>query len=130
MEVGTRLMYFMSLLVHFTIFPLGGFLHILPRLRKLSGDVKFNRDSCMIHIRNPKSKKKEGEFVDLFIFFDSSVCPVKNLNALHKETKFPDDKKPVFLFANGNLLTPAVLNDTIRSLLASHLGKKLLQSLS
>ena len=78
----------------------------------------------MIHIRNPKSKKKEGEFVDLFIFSDSSVCLVKNLNALHKEKKFPDDQKPVFLFAYGNLLTPAVLNNTNRSLLASHLGNE------
>ena len=95
-----------------------------PSSTLLWGDVKFNGDSCMIHIRNPKSKKKEGELVDLFNFSDNSVCPVKNLHALRKETKFPDEQKPVFLFANGNLLTPAVLNDTIRSLLASHLGKE------
>ena len=76
----------------------------------------------MIHIKNPKSKKREGEFVDLFLFPDSSVCPVKCLNSLSKDSCSSDAKKPVFLFSNGNLLTPAVFNDTIRTLLKSHLG--------
>ena len=30
--VGTRLMYFMSVLTHFTIFPLGDFLHIFTEI--------------------------------------------------------------------------------------------------
>ena len=93
-----------------------------PSTTLLWGDVRLKEDCCMIHIKNPKSKKREGEFVDLFLFPDSSVCPVKCLNSLSKDSCSSDAKKPVFLFSNGNLLTPAVFNDTIRTLLKSHLG--------
>ena len=88
-----------------------------PSVTLLWGDVKLKEDSCMIHVKIPKSKKKEGEFVDLFNFPDSSVCPVKGLISLKSSSLYKDDQKPVFLFANGTLLTPSVFNDTIRSLL-------------
>ena len=93
-----------------------------PSSTLLWGDVKLKEDCCMIHIKNPKSKKREGGFVDLFLFPDSSVCPVKCLLSLSKDSSSSDEKKPVFLFSNGTLLTPAVFNDTIRSLLKPHLG--------
>ena len=95
-----------------------------PSVTLLWGDVKLKEDSCMIHVKIPKSKKKEGEFVDLFNFPDSSVCPVKGLISLKSSSLYKDDQKPVFLFANGTLLTPSVFNDTIRSLLKAHIGNE------
>ena len=41
--VGTRLMYFMSVLTHFTIFPLGDFYTYLRRLPRLQYIIKINQ---------------------------------------------------------------------------------------
>ena len=93
-----------------------------PSSTLLWGDLKLRSESCMIHIRNPKSKKKEGEFVDLFEFPDKSICPVRCLRSLEKCCDYVDPLKPIFMFKNGTLLTPAVFNETLRSLLRAHLG--------
>ena len=93
-----------------------------PSSTLLWGDLKLRNDSCMIHIKNPKNKKKEGEFVDLFEFPDTSVCPVKCLKYLKQYCSSITPSKPIFMFENGNLLTPAVFNETLRSLLSTHLG--------
>ena len=94
-----------------------------PSSTLLWGDVKLKENCCMIHVKNPKSKKKEGEFVDLFLFPEKSVCPVTSLTSLSNYRNCNDANKPVFIFNNGDLLTPAVFNDTIRKLLRIHLGE-------
>ena len=56
----------------------------------------------MIHVKNPKSKKKEGEFVDLFLFPEKSVCPVTSLISLNSYRNCND----VNSLARNSLLRP------------------------
>ena len=79
-----------------------------PSSTLLWGDLKLRSESCMIHIKNPKSKKKEGEFVDLFEFHNKTVCPVKCLKSLEKCCNYVVPLKPIIMFENGTLLTPAI----------------------
>ena len=86
-------------------------------------DVKFKKDSIIIHVKVPKSRNPEGDFIDLFRFDVNSCCPVRALMGLKNHSalsSFPD--KPVFSFDSGKLLTPLNFNNTIRSLLRPHLG--------
>jgi len=87
------------------------------------GKVKFLEDSILIMISLPKSRNKEGDFVDLFKFPDSSCCPVRCLNSLRKHSKFSkSDSNPVFMFENGKLLSMKVFNENLRILLSKRFG--------
>ena len=86
-------------------------------------DVKFKKDSIIIHVKIPKSRNPEGDFIDLFRFDENSCCPVRALIGLKNHSalsSFPD--KPVFSFDSGKLRTPSKFNNLIRSLLGPHLG--------
>ena len=86
-------------------------------------DVKFKKDSIIVHVKIPKSRNRQGDFIDLFKFVENSCCPVRALIGLKNHSalsSFPD--QPVFSFDSGKLLTPSKFNDTIRSLLRPHLG--------
>ena len=89
----------------------------------LWGDVKFRENSILIHVKMPKVKSKEGDFVDLFEFEEKNCCPVRVLRGLRKFGVFNcSSNLPVFAFASGNLLTPVTFNRTVRTLLSPHLG--------
>jgi hypothetical protein len=51
----------------------------------------------LIHVKTPKSKAKEGKFVDIFKFNEFGVCPVAALRRL-KLMLGGVDNKPVFMF--------------------------------
>ena len=90
----------------------------------LWGDLKFKDDAWLLHIKSPKSRVEGGEYVDIFAFPNHNCCPVKALLAWQKispHSKHPD--RPVFMLANGNLLTKANFNSSIKELLAKRLGK-------
>ena len=86
-------------------------------------DVKFRGDSILVHIKLPKVKSKEGDFVDIFPFSISSCCPVRALSGLKANSPHSSSPDlPVFTFASGRLLTPSNFNETLRLLLLPHLG--------
>ena len=94
-----------------------------PNSCLLWGDVKFKQNSILIHVKMPKVKSKEGDYVDLFKFEEKNCCPVRALRGLKKFGVFNSSSSlPVFAFASGKLLTPVIFNRTIRSLLSPHLG--------
>jgi hypothetical protein len=85
-------------------------------------DIKFRKDgSVLIHVKVDKCKTVGGSFVDLFPFEGHGCCPIASLNSLKKE-KFVVNK-PVFMFANGKLLSQRILNSLIRQLLVPIFGK-------
>ena len=86
-------------------------------------DIKFEKDSVLIHIKIPKARNLKGDFIDIFRFQDSSCCPVRALKGLKKFSAFSkDDNKPVFTFQSGKILTPVLFNKTLRTLLHKHFG--------
>ena len=91
-------------------------------------DVKFiGTESILLHIRLPKSRAQEGEFVDIFEYPKAGLCPVKLLKNLLVQAKNSDSFKcsdPVFMFNSGLLLSMDKFNSTIRSLLSCHLGEE------
>jgi len=91
----------------------------------LWSDVKFlDGDHILIHIRNPKSKMKEGEFVDIFKFDGHGVCPVKALKKLAEMRKNKDMDSPVFSFSTGKCLTQRNLNQLLEDLLFPYIGEE------
>ena len=50
----------------------------------LCGDVKFRQNSILIHVKMPKVKSKEGDYMDLFKFEEKNCCPVRALRGLKK----------------------------------------------
>lgn len=91
-------------------------------------DVRIiEKDHILIHLKSPKSRVKDGEFIDIFSFKGHGVCPVKSLIVLrdlasslsHEFLDFP-----VFIFLSGKGLTSRTLNFTLHSLLSSRLGPK------
>ena len=84
-------------------------------------DIKFGQDNCIIHVKSPKSNRREGEFVDLFETPDHDCCPVRCLRQL-KKGKGVGDETPVFTFESGILLSPKNFNLTLRNLLSPVLG--------
>ena len=84
-------------------------------------DIKFGQDNCIVHVKSPKSNRREGEFVDLFETPDHGCCPVRCLRNLGKG-KGVGDSTPVFIFDSGVLLSPRNFNSTLRSLLSPILG--------
>lgn len=92
----------------------------------LWGDVLCLKNSVRLFIRFPKIFSHGGITVDLFEFNEGGCCPVeaiKNLRSFKKVTE-QDLNKPVFMYNNGNLLTPAKFNSTLRSLLYKVIGEK------
>ena len=55
--VGTRLMYFMSVLAHFTIFPLGDFLHIFT---EIAASTVYYKDKSRRE-RQKKNRQRKRE---------------------------------------------------------------------
>jgi len=85
-------------------------------------DVLFRKDgSILIHVKLPKIKKPEGDFLDIFEFSSSGCCPVaalKTLKQLQSEGGYTGSKLPVFCFPSGKLLTTQRVNTTLSSLLS------------
>ena len=49
----------------------------------LWSDVKFlENNHILVHVKTPKSRLPQGEFVDIFQFDGQGVCPVKAIMAL------------------------------------------------
>jgi hypothetical protein len=83
-------------------------------------DVKFNDKHILIHIKNPKCKSKEGDFLDIFEFAHKNCCPLLALTALKKfqmDKGYYSENMPVYRFINGKNLTQSVVNVTLKSLL-------------
>ena len=92
----------------------------------LWSDLKFRPDSSiLLHVKIDKSKNKTGSYVDIFSFDVKGCCPVKTLTSLQKLCKNSND--PVFVFKNGKLLTPKLMNNTVRLLLRPVIGEKAMQ---
>ena len=88
-------------------------------------DVKFlGKDHILIHVKHPKSRAAQGEFVDLFVVKGHNVCPVKALRILKESLTCWDPKLPVFRFENGVFLTKKKFNGVIQNLLSVHIGSK------
>jgi hypothetical protein len=90
----------------------------------LWGDLSIREDSWTLHIKKPKSRSCQGEFVDIFKFPGNNCCPVKALKVLKSMSKSTKKHMPVFMFENGKLLTKNIFNETIRGLLKNTLGQK------
>ena len=87
-------------------------------------DVKFvGKDHIIIHVKCAKSRRKEGEFVDLFQFEGHKVCPVKALQELKNSSSGLDLNMPVFRFSNGLCLTIKSVNGLLTMLLEPYLGE-------
>jgi hypothetical protein len=84
-------------------------------------DIKFRKDgSVLIHVKIDKCKNSGGSFVDLFPFECHGCCPVESLKRMKKD-KFKLNS-PVFMFANGKMLTQKILNSLIKQLLVPIFG--------
>jgi len=92
-----------------------------PYSTLLWGNVKIENDSCLIHVKSPKSNNKEGDFIDLFKFPGHGCCPVSCIKALSKSKKCNKDV-PVFRFDSGKLLTQENFNKTLKFLLKPIVG--------
>ena len=54
-----------------------------PRDTLLWSDLKFlDQNHILIHVKTPKSRLPQGEFIDIFTFEGHNVCPVRALMAL------------------------------------------------
>jgi hypothetical protein len=88
----------------------------------LWSDIVFKDDFVIIHIKITKTKKKNGEFIDLFLQPDNHYCPVKALSRLKKLVS-PSSNDPVFILSNGKLLTSGIINKALMELLTPTLGE-------
>jgi len=89
----------------------------------LWSDLKFYEDDhILIHIKTPKSRIKEGEFVDVFGFEGQGVCPVKAMRKLRESCGKIDMDRPVFCFSSGICLTRRKMNEILENLLSPHIG--------
>jgi len=81
--------------------------------------VKFRSDnSILLHLRQPKSSNKEGDFLDLFEFKGHNCCPVKALKKhllLQKEEGLWSPSNPIFTLQNKKFLTLKKLNKILRT---------------
>jgi len=93
-----------------------------PEDTLLWSDIRtMDDDSFLIHVKTPKSKASEGEFIDIFKFEGFGTCPVAALSRL-KLISDDSPERPVFMFPNGHCLTQACMNSLIRSLLRPLIG--------
>jgi hypothetical protein len=83
--------------------------------------VQYRDDgSVLLHIRLPKMLTPEGDFVDLFPFPESSLCPVAALTRMYwqqKEAGLGGLESAVFTYATGKQLTREGLNAALKTLL-------------
>ena len=96
-----------------------------PAATLLWGDLRYGKNSWLIHIKSPKSRQPGGEYIDIFQFANHNCCPVKALlawQAISPHSKHAD--RPVFMMENGKLLTKGKFNETIRAILSTKLGKR------
>ena len=88
----------------------------------LWSDVKFvSNDHILFHVKHPKSRSSQGDFIDIFTVTGLGVCPVTTLRKLHLSISAHPDT-PVFQFANGTPLTCKKFNETLSLLLTPHIG--------
>jgi len=80
--------------------------------------VKFRQDgSILIHLKQPKSGNKEGDFLDIFPFKGHNCCPVK---AIQKQLEIQRKigaglpSSPVFSLPNGKFLSTKGLNKILK----------------
>jgi hypothetical protein len=88
-------------------------------------DLNFGNEKILLHIKNPKIKNAQGDFIDLYKCEGSSYCPVSSILNLRKmaiEEKILNLDEPVFCFANGKNLTVKNFNVILRELLFPHMG--------
>jgi integrase len=88
----------------------------------LWSDITFGNDFVVIHVKIAKNRKKDGEYIDLFLQPDNHYCPVKALMRLKKLTA-PCKNDPVFKLKNGTFLTTTTINNTLHKLLTPFLGE-------
>jgi hypothetical protein len=90
-------------------------------------DIKAREDgSFLIHIKNPKSGRKGGEYVDIFPFEGHGVCPAAALNRhmqMQKEAGLYNPSMPVFRFSSGKNLTPSTMNTILGNMLGGVLDQ-------
>lgn len=89
----------------------------------LWSDLVFRKDSVLVHIKIPKSRNPEGDFIDIFEFPGHGCCPVTALKAL-RDAKFSSSMlfRPVFQFKNGLFLTTSQFNECLKKLLYPFIG--------
>jgi hypothetical protein len=88
-------------------------------------DVVIEGDTAILHVKVPKSKCENGEFIEIFEIENSRYCPVSALKKLKMLSKFSSDpNSPVFRFEDGTLLSSYLLNKTLVDLLTPQLGDK------
>ena len=94
-----------------------------PKDTLLWSDLKFlDQNHILIHVKTPKSRLPQGEFIDIFTFEGHNVCPVRALMALRDTYPAADQDSPVFRFSNGSFLTKTRVNSMLPQLLSPHLG--------
>jgi hypothetical protein len=84
-------------------------------------DLKFNDNHILVHIKNPKIKSKNGDFLDIFKFKNERCCPFLALTALRNfqiKKNMYDVNMPVFRFSNGKNMTQSIVNKTLKLLLS------------
>lgn len=91
------------------------------------GDILFREesDSLLLHLKIPKNAPREGEFVDIFKFGKYGCCPVaavKRLRQLQVERGRGGAGCSPFIFPSGLMMTQAVFNKSLQSLLVEVCG--------
>jgi len=87
----------------------------------------FENDRILIHLKNPKIRSKEGQYVDLYSYGNSSFCPMSSLTILKHmtiEKELWKKENPVFCFENGKNLTIKSFNEILQKLLYPHMGER------
>jgi hypothetical protein len=86
-------------------------------------DIIFRKDSILVHVKIPKSKNPQGDFIDIFEFKGHGCCPVSALRTLRDSSPKPSvPNSPVFQFSSGKFLTPNLFNICLRELLRPLIG--------
>jgi hypothetical protein len=86
-------------------------------------DLIFRKDSILVHVKIPKSRNPQGDFIDIFEFKGHGCCPVSALRALRDSSpKSSVPNSPVFQFSSGKFLTPNLFNVCLRDLLRPLIG--------
>ena len=94
-----------------------------PKDTLLWSNLKFlDQNHILVHVKTPKSRLPQGEFINIFTFEGHNVCPVRALMALRDTYPAADQDSPVFRFSNGSFLTKTRVNSMLPQLLSPHLG--------
>jgi hypothetical protein len=88
-------------------------------------DVKFiSDDELLLRIPFSKTKKLQGEYVDIFSFKHYNCCPIdslKQLKCIAEQNNLYKQNLPVFMFKSGLCLTPTMFNSLIKDLFSDML---------